>query len=91
MQLGTRLEYVGSLPRVSRAYQDGIREFAGRRPRLVERLSGGRSMPLGLDFCFLFHLLSFVLQVWIPPIKVFQHPPLSSRAHGRLSRGLRLG
>ncbi|RZR90884.1 hypothetical protein BHM03_00018897 [Ensete ventricosum] len=40
MRLGTRLEYIGSSPRVSGVYQDGAREFAGRRPRLVERLSG---------------------------------------------------
>ncbi|RRT66829.1 hypothetical protein B296_00032665, partial [Ensete ventricosum] len=40
MQLGTRLECVGSSSRVSGAYQDSVREFAGRRPRLVGRLSG---------------------------------------------------
>ncbi|RWW08047.1 hypothetical protein BHE74_00047215 [Ensete ventricosum] len=40
MQLGTHLECVGSLPRVSGACQDGAREFAGRRPRLTGRLSG---------------------------------------------------
>ncbi|RWV89249.1 hypothetical protein GW17_00048607 [Ensete ventricosum] len=40
MQLGTRLECVESSSRVSRAYQDGVREFAGRRSRLVRRLSG---------------------------------------------------
>ncbi|RWV81582.1 hypothetical protein GW17_00056979 [Ensete ventricosum] len=40
MWLGTRLECVGSLPRVSGACQDGAREFAERRPRLAERLSG---------------------------------------------------
>ncbi|RZR89974.1 hypothetical protein BHM03_00017792 [Ensete ventricosum] len=40
MRLGTHLELVGSLPRVSGACQDGAREFAGRRPRLAGRLSG---------------------------------------------------
>ncbi|RWW10908.1 hypothetical protein BHE74_00046159 [Ensete ventricosum] len=40
MQLGTRLECVGSLPRVSGACQDSAREFAERRPRLARRLSG---------------------------------------------------
>ncbi|RWW61413.1 hypothetical protein BHE74_00031527 [Ensete ventricosum] len=40
MWLGTHLELVGSLPRVSGACQDGAREFAGRRPRLAGRLSG---------------------------------------------------
>ncbi|RRT48128.1 hypothetical protein B296_00022792 [Ensete ventricosum] len=39
MQLGTRLECVGSSPRVSGACQDGGREFTGRRPRLAGRLS----------------------------------------------------
>ncbi|RWW87844.1 hypothetical protein BHE74_00003307 [Ensete ventricosum] len=39
MRLGTRLECVGSLLRVLRAYQDGTREFARRRPRLTGRLS----------------------------------------------------
>ncbi|RZS10078.1 hypothetical protein BHM03_00041238 [Ensete ventricosum] len=40
MQLGTRLECIGSLPRVSGACQDGTTEFAGRRSRLAGRLSG---------------------------------------------------
>ncbi|RRT67147.1 hypothetical protein B296_00022909 [Ensete ventricosum] len=40
MWLGTRLECVESLPRVSGACQDGVREFVERRPRLVGRLSG---------------------------------------------------
>ncbi|RRT64548.1 hypothetical protein B296_00009029 [Ensete ventricosum] len=40
MRLETRQEYVGSSPRVSRACQDGAREFARRRPRLAEKLSG---------------------------------------------------
>ncbi|RWV90229.1 hypothetical protein BHE74_00032704 [Ensete ventricosum] len=40
MRLGTRQECVGSSPRVSGVYQDGAREFAGRRSRLAERLSG---------------------------------------------------
>ncbi|RWW56926.1 hypothetical protein BHE74_00036312 [Ensete ventricosum] len=40
MRLGTRLECVGSSPRVSGACQDGAREFVGRRSRLVRRLSG---------------------------------------------------
>ncbi|RZS28555.1 hypothetical protein BHM03_00062162 [Ensete ventricosum] len=40
MRLGTRLEYVGSSLRVSGACHDCTREFTGRRPRLIERLSG---------------------------------------------------
>ncbi|RRT61011.1 hypothetical protein B296_00001332 [Ensete ventricosum] len=40
MWLDTRLECIGSSPRVSGACQDGMREFAGRRPKLAERLSG---------------------------------------------------
>ncbi|RZS20886.1 hypothetical protein BHM03_00053456 [Ensete ventricosum] len=40
MRLGTRLECIGSSPKVSGACQDGIREFVGRRPRLAGRLSG---------------------------------------------------
>ncbi|RWW02390.1 hypothetical protein GW17_00034521 [Ensete ventricosum] len=40
MRLGTHLECVGSLPRVSGAYQHGTMEFTGRRPRLAGRLSG---------------------------------------------------
>ncbi|RWV81456.1 hypothetical protein GW17_00057125 [Ensete ventricosum] len=40
MRLGTRLECVGSSPRVSGVCQDGAREFAGRRPRPTGRLSG---------------------------------------------------
>ncbi|RWV79995.1 hypothetical protein GW17_00058790 [Ensete ventricosum] len=40
MRLGTRQECVRSSPRVSRACQDGAREFAKRRPRLVGRLLG---------------------------------------------------
>ncbi|RRT39871.1 hypothetical protein B296_00000662 [Ensete ventricosum] len=40
MRLGTRQECVGSSPRVSGVCQDGAREFTGRRPRLVGRLSG---------------------------------------------------
>ncbi|RWW09845.1 hypothetical protein GW17_00026646 [Ensete ventricosum] len=39
MQLGTHLECIGSLLKVSRACQDDTREFAGRRPRLAKRLS----------------------------------------------------
>ncbi|RWV97738.1 hypothetical protein GW17_00039454 [Ensete ventricosum] len=39
MQLGTRLECVGSSPMVSGACQDGTREFARKRPRLVKRVS----------------------------------------------------
>ncbi|RWW49701.1 hypothetical protein BHE74_00044091 [Ensete ventricosum] len=39
MRLGTHQECIGSLLRVSGAYQDGAREFTGRRLRLVERLS----------------------------------------------------
>ncbi|RZR92383.1 hypothetical protein BHM03_00020686 [Ensete ventricosum] len=40
MRLGTRQECVGSLPWVSGACQDGAREFARRRSRLTEKLSG---------------------------------------------------
>ncbi|RWW41013.1 hypothetical protein BHE74_00053554 [Ensete ventricosum] len=40
MRLGTCLECIGSLSRVSRACQNGAREFAERRPRLIGRLSG---------------------------------------------------
>ncbi|RZS18353.1 hypothetical protein BHM03_00050604 [Ensete ventricosum] len=40
MRLGTRQECIGSSPRVSGACQDGVREFARRRPRLIGRLSG---------------------------------------------------
>ncbi|RRT40581.1 hypothetical protein B296_00050691 [Ensete ventricosum] len=40
MWLGTRHECVGSSQKVSGACQDGVREFAKRRPRLAERLSG---------------------------------------------------
>ncbi|RWV89224.1 hypothetical protein BHE74_00052089 [Ensete ventricosum] len=39
MQLGARLECVGSSSRVSEACQDGVMEFAERRPRLTRRLS----------------------------------------------------
>ncbi|RRT47270.1 hypothetical protein B296_00029381 [Ensete ventricosum] len=39
MRLRTCQECVGSSPKVSRACPDGTREFARRRPRLVERLS----------------------------------------------------
>ncbi|RWV83832.1 hypothetical protein GW17_00054507 [Ensete ventricosum] len=47
MRLGTRVECVGSLPRVSRACQDGVREFVGRRPRLAGRLSGAAEKLTG--------------------------------------------
>ncbi|RRT34137.1 hypothetical protein B296_00045084 [Ensete ventricosum] len=40
MQLETRLECVGSSPRVLRVCQNGAREFAGRRPKLIGRLLG---------------------------------------------------
>ncbi|RZR88432.1 hypothetical protein BHM03_00016007 [Ensete ventricosum] len=40
MRLGTHLECIRNLLRVSRACQDGAREFTGRRPTLVRRLSG---------------------------------------------------
>ncbi|RZR95352.1 hypothetical protein BHM03_00024186 [Ensete ventricosum] len=39
MRLGTHLECVRSLSRVPRICQDGTMEFAGRRPRLIGRLS----------------------------------------------------
>ncbi|RWV94574.1 hypothetical protein GW17_00042876 [Ensete ventricosum] len=40
MRLGTCQECIGSSPRVLGVYQDGVREFARRRPRLIGRLSG---------------------------------------------------
>ncbi|RRT61809.1 hypothetical protein B296_00027617 [Ensete ventricosum] len=40
IRLGTRLECVESSPGISGPYQDNAREFIGRRPRLVEILSG---------------------------------------------------
>ncbi|RWW48580.1 hypothetical protein BHE74_00045328 [Ensete ventricosum] len=46
MRLGTRQEYVGSSPRVSRVCQDGAREFARRRSRLARRLSGVAEKPV---------------------------------------------
>ncbi|RRT35993.1 hypothetical protein B296_00029239 [Ensete ventricosum] len=49
MQLGTRQECIGSLPRVSGVYQDGAREFARRRPRLAGRLSGVAEKLAGND------------------------------------------
>ncbi|RZR98645.1 hypothetical protein BHM03_00028031 [Ensete ventricosum] len=48
MQLGTRLECVESSSRVSGAYQDGAREFTGRRSRLAGRLSGVLKSLLGV-------------------------------------------
>ncbi|RWW87208.1 hypothetical protein BHE74_00003981 [Ensete ventricosum] len=48
MWLGTRLECVGSSLRVSGACQDGAREFAGRRRRLVGRLSGVAERLVGM-------------------------------------------
>ncbi|RRT58489.1 hypothetical protein B296_00034085 [Ensete ventricosum] len=39
MRLGTCLECIGSSLRVSGACQDSVREFVGRRLRLVKRLS----------------------------------------------------
>ncbi|RZR98644.1 hypothetical protein BHM03_00028038 [Ensete ventricosum] len=47
MRLGTHQECVGSLLRVSGACQDGTREFARRRPRLIERLSGVAEKLIG--------------------------------------------
>ncbi|RWV79934.1 hypothetical protein GW17_00058867 [Ensete ventricosum] len=49
IRLGTRLECVRSLPRVSGACQDGPREFTGRRPRLVRRLSGVAEKLVGMS------------------------------------------
>ncbi|RRT47475.1 hypothetical protein B296_00044377 [Ensete ventricosum] len=49
MQLGTHQECVGSSPRVSGVCQDGTREFARRRPRLVGRLSGVAEKLTGND------------------------------------------
>ncbi|RWV85867.1 hypothetical protein GW17_00052303 [Ensete ventricosum] len=40
MRLGTHLECIGRSLNVSRACQDGAREFVGRKLRLVGRLSG---------------------------------------------------
>ncbi|RRT45569.1 hypothetical protein B296_00021450 [Ensete ventricosum] len=40
MRLGTCLECVGSLSRVSGSCQDGAREFVSRRPKLSGRLLG---------------------------------------------------
>ncbi|RRT35055.1 hypothetical protein B296_00050246 [Ensete ventricosum] len=39
MRLGARYQCVGSSPRVLGVCQDGAREFVGRRPKLVGRLS----------------------------------------------------
>ncbi|RWV92763.1 hypothetical protein GW17_00044828 [Ensete ventricosum] len=47
MRLGTRQECVRSSLRVSGACQDDIREFAERRPRLIERLSGVAERLIG--------------------------------------------
>ncbi|RZS13601.1 hypothetical protein BHM03_00045219 [Ensete ventricosum] len=47
MRLETRLECVRSSLRVLGAYLDGAREFNGRRPRLVGRLSGVVEMLVG--------------------------------------------
>ncbi|RZR75871.1 hypothetical protein BHM03_00000453 [Ensete ventricosum] len=40
MRLETRLECIGSIPRVLGACQDGTKEFTGRRSRLIGRLLG---------------------------------------------------
>ncbi|RWV85367.1 hypothetical protein BHE74_00028756 [Ensete ventricosum] len=45
MRLRTRL--VGSSPRVLGVYQDGVREFIGRKLRLTGRLSGVAEMLVG--------------------------------------------
>ncbi|RRT55414.1 hypothetical protein B296_00019779 [Ensete ventricosum] len=47
MRLGTRLECVRSSLRALGAYLDGAREFNGRRPRLIGRLSGVAEMLVG--------------------------------------------
>ncbi|RRT61287.1 hypothetical protein B296_00014385 [Ensete ventricosum] len=47
MRLGTHQECVRSSPRVSGVCQDSAREFIGRRPRLVGRLSGVAEMLAG--------------------------------------------
>ncbi|RWW47937.1 hypothetical protein BHE74_00046034 [Ensete ventricosum] len=52
MQLGTRQEYVVSSSWVLGACQDGTREFAKRRPRLVGRLSGVAEMLTGKGTTF---------------------------------------
>ncbi|RWW58661.1 hypothetical protein BHE74_00034446 [Ensete ventricosum] len=39
MRLKTRLECVGSSPRVSGVYQDSVREFTGRLPGVAEGLA----------------------------------------------------
>ncbi|RWW61420.1 hypothetical protein BHE74_00031501 [Ensete ventricosum] len=49
MRLGTRQEYVGSTPRVSRVCYDGAREFARRKSRLAGRLSGVAEKLIGMS------------------------------------------
>ncbi|RWV84891.1 hypothetical protein GW17_00053363 [Ensete ventricosum] len=44
MHLGTRLEHIGSSLRVSRACQDGAREFARRLSGVAEKLAKSVSM-----------------------------------------------
>ncbi|RWW68199.1 hypothetical protein BHE74_00024287 [Ensete ventricosum] len=48
MQLGTRLEYVWSLPMVLGACEDGAREFAGRLSGVAEKLVGSLDDVVGV-------------------------------------------
>ncbi|RZR85891.1 hypothetical protein BHM03_00012961 [Ensete ventricosum] len=63
MQLGTHLECIRSSPRVSRACQDGAMEFAGRRPRLIEKLSGIAEKLVGSWEGFQLDLLVMIIIV----------------------------
>ncbi|RWV92623.1 hypothetical protein GW17_00044980 [Ensete ventricosum] len=47
MRLGTRLECIGSSPRVLEVCQDGAREFARRGSRLIGRLLGVAEKLIG--------------------------------------------
>ncbi|RZR96390.1 hypothetical protein BHM03_00025412 [Ensete ventricosum] len=55
MRLGTRLECVESLLRASGGCHDGAREFAGRRLRLIGRLSRVAKKLTGSWEGFSFH------------------------------------
>ncbi|RWV95881.1 hypothetical protein GW17_00041448 [Ensete ventricosum] len=63
MQLGTRQECVESSSRVSEVCQDGTREFAKRRPRLAERLSGVAEKLTGIH---LQPITGHTCQLWSP-------------------------
>ncbi|RWV84388.1 hypothetical protein GW17_00053897 [Ensete ventricosum] len=47
MRLGTCMECVESLSRVSGSCQDGVREFVSKRPKLSGRLSGAAEKLAG--------------------------------------------